>query len=231
MLDIQHDAIIREFQDLIMNESYPCVAARAAMSRKQIPCYVAGHIACPHDDMQILHFLYSFIRDFREAKGSFYSAAVIFKAPAKMTEEAFDGYLWQRLQSLSQLDAVNYKYDQRVDPDPAASNFSFSLGEEAFFIIGLHPASTRRSRQFKYPAIVFNPHAQFEEMRQSDRYEKMKAIVRKRDILFSGSVNPMLADFGEKSEVYQYSGRGYDHEWTCPLRIAHGEAHNHPPEE
>ena len=229
MLDMQDDVIIREFQDLILNENYPCVAARAAMSSKQIPCYVAGHIGCPKDDMRILEFLYSFITMFRSATGGFYSAAIIFKSPGNMNEETFDSYLWQRLQSLSQLDAATFKYDRRVDPDPSAPNFSFSLGEEAFFIIGLHPASTRRSRQFKYPAIVFNPHAQFEEMRRSDRYEKMKAIVRKRDTVFSGSVNPMLADFGEKSEVYQYSGREYDRDWTCPLRISHGETKNHPP--
>lgn len=231
MVEIRHDTIIRELQELILNKTYPCVAARSAMSRKHIPCYIADHLGCGKDDGHILQFLYRFILDFRTAKTNFHSAAVIFKSPETITEETFDTHLWQRLQSLSQQDALNFPYDQRVNPDPSAPDFSFSLGKEAFFIIGLHPASARRARQFKYPAIVFNPHVQFEEMRKSDRYQKMKTVVRKRDILYSGSVNPMLADFGEKSEVYQYSGREYDREWSCPLRIPHAETKHNPAQE
>ena len=231
MAEMQHNTIIWDFHDFIMKETYPCVAARAAMAQKHIPCHVADHIGCGKDDTHILHFLYRFIADFRAANTNFHSAAVIFKGPEKITEEAFDTYLWQRLQSLSDLDAVNFSCDKRVNPDPLAADFSFSLGEEAFFIIGLHPASVRRSRAFKYPAIVFNPHIQFEEMRKSGRYEKMKTIVRKRDMLYSGSVNPVLADFGEKSEVYQYSGQEHGLEWTCPLRTTHGETKNHSAEE
>jgi FPC/CPF motif-containing protein YcgG len=49
----------------------------------------------------------------------------------------------------------------------------------------------------------------------------MKDVVRKRDIAYSGSVNPMLTDFGNASEVYQYSGRKYEDTWQCPLKINH----------
>lgn len=58
---------------------------------------------------------------------------------------------------------------------------------------------SRLARQFKYPALVFNPHAEFEKRSQADRYEQMKKVVRKRDVVYSGSVNPMLKDFGEAS--------------------------------
>ncbi len=105
--------------------------------------------------------------------------------------------------------------------NPSAPEFSFSLKEEAFFIIGLHPASSRPARQFKYPALVFNPHLQFEQLREANKYQSIKYAVRKRDIAYSGSINPMLTDFGEASEVYQYSGRKYDEQWQCPLKIKH----------
>ena len=82
--------------------------------------------------------------------------------------------------------------------------------------------------QFKYPALVFNPHAQFEKLRSTAKYEVMKNTVRKRDIALSGSVNPMLQDFGESSEVYQYSGRKYDADWQCPLKITHAEVKHNP---
>ena len=74
-----------------------------------------------------------------------------------------------------------------------------------------------------YPALVFKPHAQIEELRKTGKYGTMKGVVRKRDIFFSGSVNPMLEDFGVASEVYQYSGRKYDDTWQCPLKINHAE--------
>jgi FPC/CPF motif-containing protein YcgG len=70
-----------------------------------------------------------------------------------------------------------------------------------------------------YPALAFNPHAEFQKLRATNHYESMKEIVRKRDIAYSGSINPMLSDFGEASEVYQYSGRNYNEDWKCPLQI------------
>mgnify|MGYP001586067322 CR=1 FL=1 len=88
--------------------------------------------------------------------------------------------------------------------------------------------SSRKARRFEYPAIVFNPHQQFEQLRRSKKYQAMRMMVRKRDERYSGSINPMLADFGEQSEVIQYSGRNYDANWKCPLNIRHGEVKDHP---
>ncbi len=227
MTKIEPQFIIQEFEDFINNKSFPCVAARAAISRKQIRYFVADHMACPKDDRTILQFLYQFIDNYRNAEDIFHSAVIIFKTPEIYDEELFDNLLWNRLQSLTWLDAKNWEYDKRVSADPASPDFSFSLGEEAFFIVGLHPASSRPSRQFKYPALVFNPHSQFEHLRKNNGYDNMKSIVRQRDIVYSGSINPMLADFGQSSEVYQYSGRQYDSEWKCPLKINHAEIENH----
>lgn len=214
---------IEEYLAYLKNKEFPCIAARAAAAKQQVKCMVAGHMACPKDDHIILQFLYEFVDEYRNSNGFYHSAAIIFKEPCFYNEEMFDGLLWQRLQSLADLDAQNYDYDIRVEADPSSANFSFSLKEEALYIIGLHPASSRPTRRFMYPALVFNPHAQFEKLRQSDIYEKMKKVVRKRDIAYSGSVNPMLKDFGESSEVYQYSGREYDDTWKCPLKVNHGE--------
>jgi len=218
---MEESAFIDEYQDYILNKNFPCVAARAAVTRQQIKCLVAGHIACPKDDQAILEFLYAFIESYRQSEDLFHSAAIIFKSPEIMSETLFDTFLWQRLQALSDLDAQQYGYDKRVKADPNSPDFSFSLKEEAFFIIGLHPGSSRPARQFRYATLVFNPHAQFEQMREADQYGKMQQIVRKRDIAFAGSINPMLQDYGTASEVYQYSGRQYDKSWQCPLRINH----------
>jgi uncharacterized protein len=211
------ELIIKEYSEYLRKKDFPCVAAKAALSRNHIKCMVALHMACPADDKTILQFLYGFVDMYRASEESYHSAAVIFKEPVPINETLFDALFWRRLNSLSSLDKQNYKHDMRVDSDPNSPRYSFSLKEEAFFILGLHPGSSRRSRQFKYPALIFNPHAEFEKLRNSDRYTRMKEVVRKRDVEFSGSVNPMLADFGEASEVYQYSGIHYQTDWTCPL--------------
>ena len=211
------DTVKNEYQQFLNSKTFPCVAAKDAMAKDRIKIFMAENIACPKDDKAILDFLYSFTRFYRNSGKGFYSAAVIFKQKEIYSEEQFDACMWERLQSISNMDALQYSNDKRVAAKPADVNFSFSLMEEAYFIVGLHPNSSRPARTFAYPTLVFNPHAQFEEMKKDARYEKMKTIVRKRDVIFSGSVNPMLTDFGEASEVYQYSGRSYDNEWRCPF--------------
>ena len=187
---------------------------------------VAGHMACPKDDKAILQFIYDFTDNYRLSGDLFHSAVIIFNEPTYITKELFDILLWKRLQSLLDEDHKNYNYDKRVSPDPASPDFSFSLKNEGFFIIGMHPGSERKARTFIYPAMIFNPHAQFEKLKEKKQYEKLKATVRKRDIAFSGSVNPMLDDYGKTSEACQYSGRIYDNTWQCPLKIPNGKPGN-----
>ena len=209
--------IIEEYKTFISNKTFPCIAARAALASGHIKCMLAGHLACPKDDRAILEFLYSFVDEYRLAKNTFHSAAIIFNGPQNVSEEYFDQYLWQRLGSIAAFDAQQYKWDSRVSPDVSSASFSFSIKEEAFFIIGLHPGSSRASRQFAYPALAFNPHQEFEKLRATHHYEKLKEVVRKRDLAYSGTLNPMLSDFGEASEAFQYSGRKYNSDWKCPL--------------
>jgi FPC/CPF motif-containing protein YcgG len=221
MKERETNHIIETYFAFLNNKKFPCVGAKAAMAKQQVKCMVADHMGCPKDDRYILQFLYEFVDTYRLSDGIFYSAAIIFEEPGNLTEKIFDELLWQRLQALANLDAEKCLYDKRVDPDPSSANFSFSIKEEAFFIIGLHPASSRASRQFKYPTLVFNPHEQFEKLKITNKYELMKDATRKRDIAYSGSVNPMLDDFGNSSEAFQYSGRRYNEQWQCPLHINH----------
>ncbi|MEP6713532.1 MAG: guanitoxin biosynthesis heme-dependent pre-guanitoxin N-hydroxylase GntA [Ferruginibacter sp.] len=220
-MDHQHNIIIKSFHSFLTSNTFPCVAAKDAVAKDNILIMTASHLACPADDKAILDFIYTFTQAYRKAGKGFHSAAIIFKEPGNINEIMFDTFMWQRLKALREIDKKNYNHDSRVADDPASPAYSFSLMEEAFFIVALHPGNSRPARRFKYPTLVFNPHAQFEEMKKSTGYEKMKTIVRRRDMAMSGSVNPMLTDFGEASEVYQYSGQVYDEKWECPLNKNH----------
>jgi len=227
MDNVADELIIEQYKAYLEKKEFACIAAKAALGRQQIKCFVADHLACPKDDTAIVQFLYSFIDAYRKSDELYHSAAIIFKGPEMRNERMFDELLWQRLQALSDMDARSFDYDNRVAADPSSGKFSFSLKEEAFYIVGLHPASSRLTRQFSYPTLVFNPHKQFEQLRETAKYNNIKGVVRKRDVAYSGSVNPMLDDFGEVSEVFQYSGRKYDESWECPLKINHAGVVRH----
>lgn len=217
--NITIDVKRKQFINKVADKMFPCIAARSALNHDQIKFINATHIACPHDDRRILDELYQFTDNYRSNDQHFHSAVVLFDLPLELSEEQFDRFMWQRLQALHELDKQHFPYDHRVDPDPASKDFSFSLKEEAYFIIGMHPGSARPARRFDWPALVFNPHAQFEKLRIEHKYEKMQQVIRKRDLSFSGSINPMLSDFGNGSEASQYSGIKYPHDWKCPLNI------------
>ncbi len=216
--------IISKYITFLESDNFPCVAAKAAAAKNQVHCIVAEHLACPQDDDRILKFIYDFVDTYRNSTALYHSVAVIFKGPEIIDEELFEKLLWMRLQSLANLDSELYDYDTRVDSNTDSAKFSFSLKEEAFFIIGLHPANSRLTRRFKYPVLTFNPHAQFEQLRDLNKFENMQRVVRKRDFAFSGSVNPMLENYGITSEAHQYSGKQYDDKWQCPLILNHAKS-------
>jgi len=227
MNDDQTNTIVEEYLDYIRHKDFPCIAAKAALAENKIHALVADHLACPNDDFRILQFLHRFVDTYRSSKNLYHSSVIIFKGPDKCSGEIFDTLLWKRLQAISDLDATEYRWDARVGKDVASPDFSFSIKEEAFYIIGLQPDSERKARQFKYPALVFNPHEQFEKLRASNKYIPMRQAVRKRDIKLCGSINPMLTDFGESSEVFQYSGLQYDSTWKCPFVSKHESTKHH----
>src|SRR5690606_13013174 len=133
--------------------------------------------------------------------------------PRTLSEEAFERCLWDRLQSLADKDAWRgQRSDERVSADPSDPHFSLSFGEEAFFVVGLHPNASRPARRFAHPTMVFNLHDQFEHLRAEGRYEKLRSSILDRDVKLSGSLNPMIARHGTISEARQYSGRAVDEE-------------------
>ncbi|WP_373516564.1 YqcI/YcgG family protein [Pricia sp.] len=87
-----------------------------------------------------------------------------------------------------------------------------------FFLVGLHPKASRKARRFHVPAIAFNLHSQFEQLRKKGRYEIMKNAIRQNEMEFQGSINPMLPDHGKDLEARQYSGRNVTDTWVCPFK-------------
>lgn len=222
-------AAAARFGDFIRETSFPCVGAKAALAHEQIEVIEARDIRSAWDDLDIHAALTRFAVRYRRDPRPFQSLAVVFAGPDAISEDAFETALWARLQSLADKDAFQgYLHDPRVSEDVANPHFGLSFGEEAFFVVGLHPGASRPARRFHRPAMVFNPHDQFETLRADGRYDILREKIIARDVAVAGTPNPMLARHGETSEARQYSGRRVAADWIPPFRAKATKASNDP---
>ena len=207
-----------DFRQFILDTGFPCVGAKSALAKGTLDILIARDMRSNWDDRRIYEGISRVVEAYRVDRAIFRSFAVIFEGPLDLGEAEFETFLWARAESLTNKDSwLGCAHDRRVSDDPNDPHFSLSFGEEAFFIVGLHPHASRPARRFDHPVLVFNLHDQFEQLREQGRYEKMREKIIERDVALAGSVNPMLARHGTISEARQYSGRNVQSEWTCPF--------------
>jgi hypothetical protein len=220
MLDTSDDhthPLARRFAEFIRAPEFPCVGAKSALGKGQLRIVVARDIRSAWDDLRIYPNLLDLAWAYSREPSLFHSLAVLFEEDSGLDEAGFEACLWDRLASLSHKDDWHGQPpDPRVSADPANPHFSLSFGGEAFFVVGLHPQASRPARRFERPALIFNLHDQFEQLRASGVYEKMRATILARDVALAGEINPMLAVHGTISEARQYSGRKVSDDWVCP---------------
>jgi FPC/CPF motif-containing protein YcgG len=220
LVDELEDRHLRQsFERFVREPAFPCVGAKSALSRGTLKVVACWSILSAWDDVRIHRKLLAWAKAYRRSPGLFRSIAFVFAQPQALSEAEFEQALWTRLQSLADKDAwLSQPYDARVSGDPDDPHFSLSFGGEAFFVVGLHPGASRPARRFERPALVFNLHDQFEQLRAEGRYERIRDTIIERDVELAGSANPMLARHGEASEAAQYSGRVVEGDWRCPFR-------------
>ena len=204
-----------EFENFILGKDHPCLMAQTVFSMDKVDFHEYDNFGSRETAKAILEDIKKYIAAYDFESNDFLTFLVGFKGKQDYTEEEFEQVLWQQLQYLHEED--NAAWDREVSPDPENKNFSFSLGGRAFYIVGMHPNSSRKARQAPYPAIAFNLHWQFEKLREMNTYHTVRNKIRERDIELQGNINPMLEDFGERSEARQYSGRKVGEDWKCPF--------------
>ncbi len=171
------DQIYQSFQEFIVSKDHPCIMAKTVFSMDNIRLKVYKNLG----------------------NNQFETFIAVFPTSPKYNELQFEEQLWVQLNQLNTID--EYDWDPSVTSNPTDKNFSFSIAGKAFYIVGLHPNSSRKARQSPYVALAFN-----------------RNTIRKRDKKKSGSINPMLEDFGAHSEARQYSGRKVSEKWECPFK-------------
>lgn len=210
---------VSRFIEFIRDQDFPCVGAKAACVRDGLVVHEFGQLNSALDDVEIYDAVKRFGETLDVSAPTLSSLVLVFDGPDYGSERLFERDMWTRLQSLHNLDAmVGETWPEDVSADPGAENYSYSLAGEPYFIVGLHPAASRRARRFEKPALVFNSHRQFEALRADGRYQKIKSVVRRNELQTEGHLNPMLGDFGTGSEARQYSGRKVSANWQAPFR-------------
>lgn len=207
--------INQEFIRKVDATEYPCVGAKAAFNTKQYRLGVYGSMGDEASTNDLANDLKLYIEDSLGKDCNYMSMIAVFDDKIA-SELDFEEKLWHQLQKLHDVD-MDAAWDPSVSSDPADENFSFSFNGYAFFVVGLHPEASRRARRFGFTALAFNLHKQFEALRESGVYEKMKHTIRNRETSYDGGINPMLKDHGQGLEAPQYSGREVDDSWKCPF--------------
>lgn len=197
---------IARFKAFVGSPAFPCVGAKSAMNRGRMAFGLYDSLADEDDAAALCEQLAEFSRQFPEPGVDPVSFVAMFREPVA-NEDEFHSRLWTHLQAMHDLDAANHAWDPAVSSDVEDPRFSFSIASRAFFVVGLHPRSSRLARRAPFPCLVFNFHDQFEAMRDDGRYDRLQAAIRARDVALQGAINPVLARFGQASEAHQYSGR------------------------
>ena len=212
---VAHDA----FRAFVAAEAFPCVGAKSALNRNGYRFGAYDSLLDPKTSEGLARDLVAFTHERDMLAGDFSTFVSVFRDRDAIDSEAgFEAALWGQLQRLHDLDSVSHAWDPAVSSDPSDPHFSFSIAGTAFFVVGLHPLASRSSRRFAWPALVFNPHEQFQRLRDSGNFERFRDRIRARDMALDGSLNPNVVDFGTLSETRQYSGRPVAADWQCPFR-------------
>lgn len=207
-----------EFVSWIGGDSFTCLGARAALRQNTLVMHVYEELNSEQSTEKLYGNLVEFIDTTLSEESDFASFVAVFRTPRELGEEEFEDELWGQLARLHAIDSLSHSWSEGFSSDVDAPNFAFSVASRPFFVAGLNPRSSRVSRRFSRPALVFNSHEQFGRLKAEGTYYGLQRRIRAKELKLQGSVNPMLTDHGVSSEARQYAGRAVPADWQCPFR-------------
>ncbi len=205
----------------IDSPTFPCVGAKAAVNKNTYRFAFYGAMDSEKTIAALCHDLYEFAQWQKQSGDNFTSLIACFDDTMFADGAAFEDGVWKMLGALATRDSAHHEWDKMASPDEEHADFAFSFAQTAYFVAALAPVTTRLSRRFVIPALVFNAHYQFENMKKEGRFELLRDKIRKNDeALEHGTSNAIAADFGSGvSEAVQYAGVTPQpgKAWKCPF--------------
>ena len=214
---VKKEKIESAYENFVIKQKHPCIMANAVFQLKHYHLKIYDDINSDAVVDPILDDIENYLEHYDFDSNDFETLILCFKDNDFKTELDFENALWNLLQKLHDHDDVDW--DPRVSDAVESPPFSFSLKGSAFYIMVMHPNSSRLARRAPYTTLVLNLHWQFEKLREMGTYQTVRNRIRRRDKKLQGSINPVLRDFGKESEAKQYSGRAVEKEWKCPFHV------------
>ena len=200
-MDVLKQNIKIQMSELITKKNYPCMAAVKSLFKNDYEIGIYKDFGSMNSSLQLATDLMNYAKNYEITKSPYFTFWAVFSDAQDMTDEDFEARLWKELSGLASRPEFPQEWDPQFSSNPEDKNFCFSLGGQAFFVVGLHKNSVRDSRKFQYPTLVFNLYEQF----------------RQRDEKFQGYANPVVVENGNDWEAIQFSGRHNTNEWKCPF--------------
>ena len=212
------DDLQTEIQSLITQKNFPCIAAVKALHQNEIRIGTYQDFGQCRSWQRLREDLFKFSEEQRKSQSEHLTFWAVFEGESNFSEDEFEEGLWRELSSLTSIEdkATDWNIN---NSDPASSEFSFCLFGEPFFVVGIHPNSSRRGRRFSKPSLIFNLFRQFDSLGKKGVYESMVKAIRARELKFDGAVNPMTLAHGDDWEAIQFSGKPNPSEWKCPFHF------------
>ena len=208
--------MVEALHAMINHPDFPCLGARSVFRRDRATVVIYQELGSERTAASLLDDLRRFADQVNMDEG-LASFVALFRGPPIHSEQRFEELLWAQLRAVHAQDPKPWATD--VSADPEDPHFAFSVAGTAYFVVGLHPMASRDARRAAVPTLVFNLHEQFEQLRASGAFPRMRDRIRARDEALQGQINPMVSDHGQSSEARQYSGRKVDADWHAPFEV------------
>lgn len=197
------------FRATILSRSFPCLGGAGLIRSRNYRFAIYDELGVANSIGLMARDLTGFLSLRNADEFPFTAFIAAFLNPAPADDVAFERAMWAQLEGLEALDAKTDHPPVRLidETDPG-----LVYGDREFFIVGMHPASSRWARRFSWPLLVFNALTHADEMRARGKHERMSQLVLGRDRILQGSDNPSL----HASQRDQFSGRAVE-PGLCPL--------------
>lgn len=186
-----------EIKRLLQHKNYPCLAALQSYHRKDYWLKAYENFGEHDQRPELREDLLNYLDEYKKSSSPYFTFWAVFKDVNNLDEDQFEINMWRELSSLKSIDSHQFDGNPAFSDDPSSKNFCFSIGGHAFFVVGLHPASSRLSRRFPWPALVFNTYEQFDSV----------------------SPNPMVGLYADLWESVQFSGKKNEPGWRYPFQL------------
>jgi FPC/CPF motif-containing protein YcgG len=212
-------AIEDQIKLFMSQKNYPCIAAIQSFALKDYRVRSYRDFGKIDQRAELRADLLDYLHEYLRTKSRYFTFWAVFADAEDLDEEAFERLLWSELSALTSNETKESDADPRFSTDPDDKKFCFAIGGKAFFVVGLHPRSSRLARRFPWPTLIFNVYEQFDQLAQLGLYQPMIETNRKRDARFQGDANPTVVQHGDDWESIQFSGRKNSPEWKCPFHF------------